>query len=200
MTEAARFANRSERSPQPRTAAGRKLLADFRSRRARDVKDYPVHWIDEDDILAIEAESQQRGSLRSDNGLDVERLRDAMERAINNSDDAEAIAAEYARLAPQPSIEPERFIDLPATRGDGTVVYEPERAVSTEASAEPPADPPDHTGVPIVEHHYGVCSECGKYVHGIVASPPAESDLRSLEAGQSYPNPSFEKHRRSYDR
>ncbi len=41
----------------PLTAAGRALLAEFQSDRARLTQDYPVSWLDADDIIAIEREA-----------------------------------------------------------------------------------------------------------------------------------------------
>ncbi len=47
----------TEAQPQPLTEYGRHLLAQFRSDRARLVKDYPVHWLDANDIIKIEREA-----------------------------------------------------------------------------------------------------------------------------------------------
>lgn len=59
MTEAARFANRSERSPQPRTAAGRKML-DLIYNPDSSYSERMVNRA----ILAIEAEAIEEGMLR----------------------------------------------------------------------------------------------------------------------------------------
>ena len=57
----------------PRTAAGRALLDDFRTPRARQLAEQAVvHWLDADDVLAIEAEA--RAALLADIRKRVEGL------------------------------------------------------------------------------------------------------------------------------
>lgn len=105
----------------PLTTAGRALLAQFRSARARLTKDYPIHWLDAADIIEIEREAaatlDAARASPAPAGLDVERLGRALwawgfdatgpvirDEVRGPTDSqrrmARKLAAEYARLTP----------------------------------------------------------------------------------------------------
>ena len=108
MTDTVTPDTRTTENPEPRTEAGRRLwdYAHGLTRLDKPMSRDKARDLIREEVLRIEAEAAQGAAPRAE-GLEVERLAAAIQTIRDYDDDydsaeeAEALATEYARLAPQ---------------------------------------------------------------------------------------------------